>query len=72
MAFELFAEGEMFRNATPRLYSEGDIFWGHCYFGVLGCWDVDGRSWETGSGRFVESLLNLVRRSSSFPEYRSL
>jgi hypothetical protein len=35
MAFELFADGKMFRNAIPRLYSEGDIFWGHCYFGVL-------------------------------------
>jgi hypothetical protein len=32
MVFELFFDGEMFRNAIPRLYSEGGIFWGLCYF----------------------------------------
>jgi hypothetical protein len=49
MVFELFANGEMFRYAIPRLCSEGGVFWGHCYFGVLRCWGVDRRSWETGS-----------------------
>jgi hypothetical protein len=49
MVFGLFADGEMFRNAIPRLCREGGVFWGHCDFGWLRCWDVDGRSWETWS-----------------------